>query len=127
MKTFPQFSEAGLRVAFEVENAYIGVGKVVSLLKQVAGVSEVQRRRPFSSSSDVHAKFYYLGQPFIVWELFGDNSRYWVGPEDVKGSSADVSPIEDAFDSYKLPWPRKVVGDLVSLNFKSLLGMDNTA
>jgi len=37
---------------------------------------------PLSSiREEVFCEFEIQGQIFIAWEPFGDNSRYWIGPE----------------------------------------------
>jgi hypothetical protein len=74
----------------------------------------------------VHVTFKYLGLDYIVWEPFGDNSRYWIGPaqEDAQSSNTDVAPLANAFRDYQPPILVKMFGDLITLNFKSLFGAD---
>ena len=118
MKTFPVVtSPDGRLVAFEVENAYIGASAVARLLVQVDGVTDIERRRPFSRSSDVHVRFKHRGHPCIVLEPYGDNSRYWIGPECPETYPQDMREVESAFDSYSPPMHRAMIGDLLSLRF----------
>lgn len=118
MKTFPvKNSLDGRLIAFEVENAYIGPSTVARLLRQVEGVSNVERRRPFSGSSDIHVRFKHGGHSCIVWEPYGDNSRYWIGPESPDTFPQDMRFVESVFDEYRPPMHRAVLGNLLSLRF----------
>lgn len=118
MKTYPaKTSPDGRPVAFEVENAYIGSAAVARLLQTAEGASEVKRRRIFSGDGDVHVRFKYRGHPCIVWEPYGDNSRYWIGPEDVENFSGDIRSVEQVFSNYSPPAHRAVLGNLLSLRF----------
>ncbi len=127
MKTYPTRSDDNRLYAFEVENAYIGSGKIADILKGISDVTDVRVKRPFSSPSDARVFFRYRGNPYVVWEPYGDSSRYWFGPEGEEDKSLSIDEIERAFKDYRLPFARKIVGDLVSLNFKSLLGFGDEA
>ena len=118
MKTYPaKTSPDGRLIAFEVENAYIGPAAVARLLQQAASVSEVKRRRLFSGDGDVLVRFKHLGHPCIVWEPYGDNSRYWVGPENPEVFPEDLREVERVFDDYSPPMHRAMIGNLLSLRF----------
>lgn len=127
MKTYPVLNDKkGRTPIFQIENAYIGPAAVARLLAVIEGVTEVQSRKMFAKSTDVHVSFKYMGQPFIVWEPFGDNSRYWIGPADMVAGAEDVPDIqspsdlarlEDAFKRYHPPFIRAFLGDLVTLRF----------
>lgn len=118
MKTFPTASEPDGRLrAFEVEGAYIGPSAIARVLRQTEGVTEVEKRRPFSRDGEVHVKFRYRGHPCIVWEPYGDNSRYWIGPESVDSFTGDMKSVEDAFRRYQPPPHRILMGDLLALRF----------
>lgn len=47
-------------------------------------------------------EFEVEGQRFIVWEPFGDNSRYWVGPEPAVWCK-EVDVVRAAFRRAR-PW-----------------------
>jgi hypothetical protein len=118
MKTFPAASEPDGRLrAFEVENAYIGPSAVAQVLRGTEGVTEVEQRRLFSRDSEVHVKFKYQGHPCIVWEPYGDNSRFWIGPEGKDSFAGDMAPVERAFAHYRPPLHRTFVGDILTLRF----------
>lgn len=118
MKTYPaKTSPDGRLIAFEVENAYIGPTAVARLLQQVAGISEVKRRRLFSGDGDVHVRFKHRGHLCIVWEPYRDNSRYWIGPENPEVFVEDLREVERVFDDYSPPMHRMLIGNLLHLRF----------
>jgi len=110
-------SADGKLVAFEIENAYIGLAAVTRLLQKAKGVSEVSRRRIFAGDGDVHVRFKYHGQPCITWEPYGDNSRYWFGPESPETFTEDLRGVEQIFNDYNPPAYRRMIGNLLSLRF----------
>ncbi len=103
--------------AFEIENIYIGIGTVVEILNSVEKVSNVVARKRFTKFNDVHIEFKYSNHDYIVWEPYGDNSRYWIGPIDTETIVNDIEVIENAFKDYSLPWYREIIGNIVSLSF----------
>lgn len=116
MRTFPAMTSAdGRLIAFEIENAYAGPFVVARLLSRAEGVTDVARRRAFSSDSEVHVRFKYFGHPCVVWEPYGDNSRYWIGPEDTENFPGDLTELASVFENYRPPAHRAIVGDLLSL------------
>ena len=118
METYPGLANAGLRSqAFEVENAYISPATIARLIANVEGVTEVCPRKMFAKSSDVHVEFKFMGQPWIVWEPFGDNSRYWIGPSDQAEGETDITRLEEAFKCYQPPTHRAILGDLLTFRF----------
>lgn len=117
MDTYPvKESQHGL-IAFEIENAYVSPRQIGQLLATVTGIENVRVRRIFSRESDVHLRFEYQGVPFVVWEPYGDNSRYWIGPDDVDGAVIDSTPIKGVFDSYTSNTLRNTLGRLLTLSF----------
>jgi hypothetical protein len=74
-------------------------------------------------TSDVRVRFDYLGQPFIVWEPFADNSRYWIGPADMVQGEPEIAvvpntePLREVFERYD-PHPiRAMIGSVLTLSF----------
>lgn len=123
MKTYQIAREGAPPLAFEIDHVYLSRGTIVRLLNTVEGVTEVHLGGRFGSSDDIRIEFKCQGQDYIVMELFGDNSRYWVGPKGRKDDVAvasNIGKIKSAFDGYKPPLPVKLLGDLVSLNFREL-------
>ena len=76
MKTYPILDAAGRVFAFEISNTFMHYRRLVWVLKNVKGVADISSGKMFG---EVIAEFKYKGTPFIVWEPYGDNSRYWIG------------------------------------------------
>ena len=119
MKVYKMIRESEQLFAFEIDNIYIRPRKIAKLLDAVDGVSNISLRKPFCTSSDIHLEFKYCGKDFIVWEPYGDSSRYWIGPKQ-DGCAIDISILVKVFEEYKLPRMVKVFGDLIAFNFKPL-------
>jgi hypothetical protein len=118
METYPIIGNEGERLpAFEIENAYISPSDVAGVLAEVAGVTDIQVRRLFDRSREVHVQFKYLGQPYVVWEPWGDSSRYWIGPKAMGAEAISEAPLEDAFKRYRPSILRSIGGDIISLRF----------
>ena len=107
--------------AFEIDNAYITSRKIATLLIGVDQVSDLKVRTAFSSIDDVHVEFKFQQTEFMVWEPYGDNSRYWIGPKHNQ-EYVDISELEFIFEKYQPSWIFKIYGDLISCNFASLFG-----
>lgn len=120
MRTFPITNENGQCFAFEVENAYIGPRRIAKLLADLAGTSDFRSVGLITAKDDVRLRFKYNNHDFLVWEPFGDNSRFWIGPAEEQHTAIDVSELRAAFERYRPPILTKLVGDLVSLNFRAL-------
>lgn len=124
MKVYPVIADNGSETPiFQIDNVFISPRTVVHLLQDVDGVKDVQLRRFLTRPRDIHARFTYHGRPFIVWEPYGDNSRFWIGPADmVEGEPAvaDVPPLSELrrrFEQYRPPLHRTLVGGLLTLPF----------
>ena len=122
MKTYPILAKDGSRaIAFEVENIYISPAVAAHLVTAVDGVADVKQRKMFSKSSDVHVEFRYRGQPYMVWEPFGDNSMYWVGPKNGANVAGDIAVLEAAFKRYRPPLHRALIGKILAPRFMTLV------
>ena len=96
MKTYPLYKDRIL-FAFEINNTFVRNKKIALILKKVNNVTNIQPRKTFTNDEgDIHLKFKYLNQKYIVWEAYGDSSRYWIGPEE-ENDILDISAIEKAF------------------------------
>ena len=101
MRTYPLRNKQGQVCAFEIERLLVGSRMLSKLLRSSPDVTEIKVRRLFQRPLDIHAEFRFKGQPFIVWEPYGDNSRYWIGPKDCSvAESIDLSSVEHVFKSY---------------------------
>jgi hypothetical protein len=116
MKTYPVLTEKGQETsAFEVDCIYIGLSSIVRLLVETENVTDVRTRRVFAESSDIHVEFKYFGQPYMVWEPFGDNSRYWIGPKESElTASHAATDLENAFKQYRPPFYRIILGEILT-------------
>jgi len=121
MKTYPINDETGNPFAVEVDVAFCSIRNLAKTIGSVDGVTDVEVCKPFSGERDVRAKFRYQGDEFVVVEPFGDNSRYWIGPVS-ENSRRDLSSIEKQIRSYVPPFFRRIVGALVTLNFRAAAG-----
>ena len=120
MITYPIKDESGSLRAFEVDNVYIGVGGIRKLLSEKDGVSDLRARKLFAGGDDeFRLGFNYFGRSFLVVEPFGDNSRYWIGPENDSDEEAvlKAKSLENIFKNYEPPALIKILGDIVSLKF----------
>lgn len=124
METYPiPPRESGkLPFAFEIDNLYIAPRAIAQLLDGIKGVTDVE----MGGKPDVRVSFCHRGRPYLVWEPWGDNSRYWIGPDD-EHSRADISTLEGAFRSYRPPLHRRLIGDILSLKFITRLFHRSTA
>ncbi|NOX60267.1 MAG: hypothetical protein GXP29_15605 [Planctomycetes bacterium] len=82
MKTFDVEDSQSRLIAFEIENAGIGRRGVCALISSIPN-TEVTRSPKLLSwfREDAFCEFVVDGEPYIVEEPFGDNSRYWIGPK----------------------------------------------
>ena len=91
LRTHPSTDEAtGRTLAFEIDNIYMSLAAVARVLTAVPCVAGVRKRRPFSKWEEIHIWFSFAGHDCVVWEPFGDNSRYWIGPKNPTDSSTSV-------------------------------------
>jgi hypothetical protein len=120
MNTYEITDKDGTAFAFEIDNVYIGPRKIAKLLTSTDGVTKVKVRKPFDFGNENRLEFEYLGGNFVVWEPFGDNSRYWIGPKDAKERLPQIAAIERIFAKYKPPRLVKFIGDLISLSFREM-------
>ena len=119
MKTYEITSESGNAFAFEVENAYISVGKIRNLLINLDHVSNFTTRKPLSIDDEFRASFNYRGLDFIIIEPFGDSSRYWIGLEKERCEEAPqkIKQLEQIFIDYQPPFIIKLIADIITLKF----------
>ena len=123
METYPiRDANLGDRpFAFEVENAYITARTIAHLLSHIDGVADVRSRKLLRGPADVHVEFRYRDRDYMVWEPYGDNSRYWIGPKETTRSPEDISDIERVFRGYRPRPYRYALGDVLSFKWISRL------
>ena len=102
MKTYPINRDDGTLHAFEIGNTWISIHAIKKILNSIAEVKSI--KRPFNS--DIRIEFIFNDEPWVVWEPWGDSSRYWIGPKNPDNHPFDVTPINDAFANYQSPVSR---------------------
>lgn len=112
----------GRLYAVEIDMWYAGLHTLAHLIGSVTDVSDVRVRKPFSQSGDTRATFRFQGTDFLIIEPWGDSNEYWIGPANEGVEVPDISPIEQCLKEYEPPIYRKVMGDLFTLNLRSLFG-----
>lgn len=118
MKTYSaKTTPDGRLIAFEIENIYVGISAIAGLFQQISAITDVNRRRLFAGESDIHVRFKYGGQPCVVWEPYGDSSRYWIGAETPDAFTANLQELRTIFDRYNPPIHRLLIGNILSLRF----------
>ena len=122
MNTRPIRDTNGRLHAIEIDMWYAGLRTLADIIGAVGGVSDVQIRKPFSSSGDKKARFCFQGFDYLIIEPWGDSNEYWIGPATESTETPDLSPIDTQLRAYRPPVHRKIMGDLLTLNFKSLFG-----
>jgi hypothetical protein len=83
MKIYELKDERGRTFAFEVAVPLGGRRRVCSIVRRIQGVKITKAPRFLSWFREETFCEFELGQvKFQAQEPFGDNSRYWIGPED---------------------------------------------
>ena len=123
METYPLRNEDGELTGFEISNwPFLSSRGVARFLSNLPGISVTRVRRLFEAN-EIHAEFEFRGEAFCVWEPYGDNSRYWVGPsQEAQISQQRIAEVETLFRN---SWPGPIsrsVGKVLSLGRKSFAG-----
>jgi hypothetical protein len=77
--------------AFEIDNLLVSKRRVCKIVRSIPGV-----RVLFFSREDEFCEFEVDGQKFTVWEPWGDNSHYWVGPQPPQWCE-QIALVREAF------------------------------
>lgn len=106
--------------AIEIDMWYVDLKTLVDLIRSVEGVSDVTVRRRLSLSGEKRASFRFRGVECLIVEPWGDGPEYWIGPAHDGVATPDLSPILARLRAHRPPRYRKLLGDLLNLNLKSL-------
>lgn len=102
MKKFEIRDETGLIFAFEVAN--FGRHRAYKFVSKIPEVTIVKRQKHFQfTADDEFCEFELNGKRFVMWEPWGDNSRFWIGPNPPRWR-AEIDEVRNAFASYKAFW-----------------------
>lgn len=98
MKTYGINNESGKLFAFEVGNVFLGRRGACRVVRSIPGVRIHRLPKGWPhSNEDIFCEFELGGQHFEIYEPFGDNSRYWVGPKSAKDTE-EILVIRAAFE-----------------------------
>jgi hypothetical protein len=82
MKVYDLKDKAGRVFAFEVGNTFLTRRGLCRVVRSIPGARILKAARFGSYFKEAEfCKFEIQGQQFVAWEPFGDNSRYWIGPD----------------------------------------------
>lgn len=122
MKTYPISDQLPQHCwAFEIENIYLTRARIAKLLLGVTEVSGVVVLRTLKDTDGVRLTFKYRSHDFVVWEPYGDSSRYWIGPDEENDKSQDLEAIRIVFERYQPPFIWHIAGALVMVDLKEFL------
>ena len=83
-------------IAFEIASS-LGRRRAVRIVAGIFGVRVLRRPRLFTRvREEVFCEFVLNEHLFNIWEPFGRNGRYWIGPSNGKRSSA-LLQVRQAF------------------------------
>lgn len=80
MKTYDLTDDEGRLLAFEVSNAFLSRKTACRIAQQIPDAILVRGPR-ICASEDEFCEFEFEGVRFVLWEPWGDNNRYWIGPK----------------------------------------------
>ena len=102
MKTYPHIRADGSIAYFEISNVVPwSLGFMRGVLRSVPGVTDFKKN--WFDRDGYRFAFCLYGRECTVWEPWGDNSRYWVGPVD-KAPPIDMRAVNDAFVRFRFPF-----------------------
>ena len=84
MRVYDLRDKEGRVFAFEVNNFFLWRQGVIRIVLSIPGARVVWRPSLSWFSPDVFCRFELGGVTFEAWEPFGDNNRYWIGPEPTR-------------------------------------------
>ena len=104
MKTYGLIDQSGRVFAFEVSVLGLGRRGLCRVAATVPGALVTKRPRFLSwFRQDEFCRFRVDGDDYAAMEPFGDNSRYWVGPDPPRWLP-QTQRVRDAFERDKKPW-----------------------
>ena len=109
MEVHDLLDEHGRMRAFEIDNVKVGRREVCGIVGRIPGavVTRIPRRLSWIREEEFCA-FSVGSRHFTVSEPFGDNSRYWIGPEQ-PGPCEEIAIVRQAFlehEASRVPFSR---------------------
>ena len=101
MRTYELLDDEGRLYAFEVNNTGLGRNRFCRVVENVPG-ARIVRRPKFLSwfREEVFCEFDVDGVTYIGWEPYGDNSRFWVGPEPTAWHP-QTELVRESFEAFR--------------------------
>jgi len=113
LRTYPLTDDSGAIYAFEVGNTLLSPREIARLVKSSLGASISAGPQGYFSTEDMRLRFRYAGTEFEVFEPFGDNSRYWIGPAGEKPTRvAEIDKLHELFLAYRPTLLRRLISAL---------------
>ncbi len=111
MNTFPVLGMDSAQIhAFEIEHPYITTHAIAQLLAETEGVTDIRCRK---LERDIKIEFTYRSLPYVVWEPYGREGRYWIGPDAEAPLGADVAALRTTFERYRPSLLRMLYGSFL--------------
>ena len=101
----------GRVVAFEVPNFFLGRRGACRVVRAIAAARILRTPRRFRLFDDEEfCEFELEGEQFVLYEPYGDNTRYWIGPKQPRWVP-QLSIVREAFERAGLwGWFRRAAG-----------------
>lgn len=102
MKTFDLRDREGHLYAFEVNNVLLGRRGLLRVVRTIPSVRITRKPLVLLSwfREEEFCEFTVGDRRFVAWEPFGDNSRYWVGPQPLCRCT-ELSMVRDTFIKWR--------------------------
>jgi len=101
MKIHDLKDKAGRIFAFEVSNLFLSRRKLCKVIRSIPEAKILKAPSLCSRHEEEFCEFEIQGQKFVAWEPFGDNSRYWIGPNPSNWCE-QVETVKMAFKNRRL-------------------------
>jgi len=95
MRTFPIKDDTGHVFAFEIRAQLFG-WRLAHRLRSFQGFPTCVLEDCGSDLQTCISGFKYQGHECVVWEPYGDSSRWWIGPDDKNAPHVPLDEIEHA-------------------------------
>lgn len=99
MRTYPLSDADGVPHAFEVDCGFLTRGQACKIAESISGAVIIRRSRLFRDTDDF-CEFKIGDDAFVIEEPCGDNSRYWIGLRDAKGTDS-LGVVRRAFEAHE--------------------------
>ena len=101
MKTYVVTNKDDKQIGFEIDHTFFSVRQINKILSGIVEVDNIKTKDASSLEDDVVLEFEYFHCKYIVWEAYGDSSRYWIGPKVIENCNHEqVSRLEQIFKKH---------------------------